>query len=350
MYDYTHISIPVDAKVMDALRKMDEVKHKMLIVTDKESFYSIVTIGDIQRAILHDISMGAPLRDIIHREDKVFARVGDSETEIRQNMLSIRSEFMPVVDDEGRVVKIYWWADFFDNETIESVRQQLSLPVVIMAGGIGSRLRPLTNILPKPLIPLGNKTILEEIMDRFERIGCRKFYVSVNYKYEDIKSYMGHLEHHYDVTFFKEDRPLGTIGSVAMLKGVIQEPFFLSNCDILIDQDLRDAYECHCDNKNHITIISAMKNIDIPYGLIEMENGQMKALREKPVVSFVVNTGVYILQPEMIDEIPDGDFYHITQLIEKVHGKGGKVGCFPISDKAWTDIGEWNGYLKFIGK
>ena len=347
---YENITISIDATVMDALKRMDEVRRKMLLVNDGAAFYSIVTIGDIQRAILKGKGMDTPLRDIISREDKVFASKYDQETDIRQKMLTLRCELMPVLDDDYHIVKVYQWNDFFGKEEIGFQRQSLDLPVVIMAGGKGTRLLPLTNMLPKPLIPLGEKTILEEIMDRFERIGSKRFYLSLNYKCEDVENYLARLRHHYNVNYVKEDRPLGTVGSVTLLKGIIHEPFFLSNCDILIDQDMRDVYDFHCSNHNDITIISAVKSINIPYGVIEMENGQMTRLKEKPVVSYNVNTGVYLLQPEMIDEIPEGQFFHITQLIDIVHRKGGKVGCFPISDRSWNDIGEWDGYLKYIGK
>ena len=186
-------------------------------------------------------------------------------------------------------------------------------------------------------------------MDRFENIGCKKFYMSVNYKYDLIEFYLNQLDRKYDITFFKEDKPLGTIGSVSLLKDKIQTPFFVSNCDNIIDQDFRDVYEYHCKNKNEITIVSAIKSFKIPYGVIETaENGIMTGLTEKPEMTYMINTGVYILQPELINEIPQNEFYHITHLIDKVIKRGGKVGCFPVSENSWTDMGEWNEYLKLI--
>ena len=218
-----------------------------------------------------------------------------------------------------------------------------------MAGGKGTRLKPLTNIIPKPLIPVGEKTILEEIMNQFETIGCTKFHMSVNYKYDMIEYYLSQLEHKYDISFFQEDKPLGTIGSVSLLKGKITTPFFVSNCDILINQDYRDVYEYHISNKNDITIVTAIKTYTIPYGVIEAEEGGiMTGLSEKPEFNYMINTGVYILNPELIDLIPEGEFFHITHLMEKVRKNGGKVGCFPVSNGAWRDMGEWPEYLKMI--
>ncbi|MEG0012309.1 MAG: sugar phosphate nucleotidyltransferase, partial [Muribaculaceae bacterium] len=226
---------------------------------------------------------------------------------------------------------------------------KIDLPVVIMAGGLGTRLKPLTNVIPKPLIPIGEKTILETILDQFESIGCSKFYISVNYKAEVVEYYLNSLEHKYDTLCFKESKPLGTIGSVALLKEKISSPFFVSNCDIIIDQDFRDVYDYHCQNHNDITIISAVKSYHIPYGVIETaKDGILMGLKEKPDKTYMINSGVYIIQPEIIDEIPIEEFFHITQLIDKVKKRGGRVGCFPVSEKAWTDIGDWNEYLKLI--
>ena len=133
------------------------------------------------------------------------------------------------------------------------------------------------------------------------------------------------------------------------MKDKISTPFFVSNCDIVIDQDYRDVYEYHVNNGNDITIVTAVKSHSIPYGVISTgENGLMEGLSEKPETTYMINTGVYILNPELIAEIPEGEFFHITHLMEKVRARGGKVGCFPVSNGAWRDMGEWPEYLKMI--
>ena len=166
-----------------------------------------------------------------------------------------------------------------------------------------------------------------------------------------LKFYLSQLSHHYDIEFFQEDKPLGTIGSVSLLKGKINTPFIVSNCDIVIEQDYSDVYDYHVKNGNEITLIAAVKSQSIPYGVVEAgESGLLSELKEKPENTFMINTGVYILNPELISEIPEGEVFHITQLIEKVKQRGGRVGCFPISENAWHDMGEWSEYLKYIGK
>lgn len=336
-----------DATLLSALKQMDAQHVKMLFVFENDRFVSILTVGDIQRAIVKNIALEFPVSSIVVR-DKKFAHEGDPMETIREKMLRLRAECMPVLNDDGELVDVIFWKDLFENDEPQS-REKITLPVVIMAGGKGTRLKPITNVIPKPLVPIGDKTILEEIMDQFESIGCQKFYMSVNYKSNMMRYYLDQLPHHYDVSFFEEDKPLGTIGSVSLLKGKIDTPFFVSNCDIVIDQDMRDVYDYHCENHNDLTIVTAVKSFRIPYGVIETgEDGLMTALKEKPELTYMINTGVYILNPGCIDEIPQGKFFHITQLMEKIKARGGRVGCFPVSEHSWKDMGEWPEYLKMI--
>lgn len=340
-------SIQNSTTVLQSLRKMDEAKVKMLLVFEGERFISILTIGDIQRAIIKQVDLNKPVSQIIDA-NKVFASPSESRKQIREKMLSFRCECMPVVDENDNLVDVYLWSDMFKLSESEH-REKIDLPVVIMAGGKGTRLKPITNVIPKPLIPIGDKTILEIIMDQFESIGCKKFYMSVNYKADIIEFYLSQLSHKYNIEFFMEDKPLGTIGSVSLLKGKITTPFFVSNCDSINDQDYRDVYDYHVYNKNDLTIVTMVKSFCIPYGVIETgEDGIMTNLREKPELNYQVNTGVYILNPECIYEIPSGKFFHITHLMEKIKTRGGRVGCYPVSEGSWHDMGEWPEYLKMI--
>lgn len=337
-----------DLSLFDALKRMDRIRQKVLFVFDGDKFRGMLTIGDIQRAIIKKNDTGIPVSEILDT-DKIMALENEPLESIKRKMSDMRAECMPVLDEKGELADVLFWEDLFVKSEKE-LRKPIDLPVVIMAGGTGTRLKPLTNVIPKPLIPIGEKTILEEIMDRFAAIGCDKFYLSLNYKYNIIEYYLGSLEHKYNISVFKEDKPLGTIGGISLLKEKIKTPFFVSNCDILIDQDLRDVYEYHVANKNDITIITALKSIRIPYGVIETgENGIMTGLKEKPEMTYMINTGIYILQPELIGVIPENELFHITQLMQKVQDCGGKVGCFPITENSWKDMGEWSEYLKMIG-
>ncbi len=341
------IIVPPSITLLDALKKMDAEQTKMLFVFNEESFVSILTIGDIQRSIIKGISLADKIDSIIDR-DKIYVHPYTSKEEVRTIMVRERCQYMPIVDGNGEMIDVLLWDEMF-NTPQEREREKIDLPVVIMAGGKGTRLKPLTNVIPKPLVPVGDKTILEVIMDQFESIGCHKFYMSVNYKADMMEYYLSQLDHQYDVEFFMEEKPLGTIGSVALLKGKINTPFFVSNCDSINDQDYRDVYDYHVNNHNEMTIVTMVKSFKIPYGVIETgENGLMVDLKEKPEHTYMVNSGVYILNAALIDEIPVGEFFHITQLMEKVKARGGRVGCFPVSEDSWHDMGEWPEYLKMI--
>lgn len=335
--------------IIQTMKLMDDGFTKSLIVFDKERFLGIITNGDLQRAIIAKVPFDTPLLKVVDNKTKRYAHVSDNREKIKTWMLEKRAEFMPILDEEGNLVDIIFWNDLFSDDKIEDNRPKIDLPVVIMAGGKGTRLKPITNVLPKPLVPIGDKTILEVILDQFEGIGCHKFYMSVNYKADMMKYYLNQLDHQYDIDFFQEDKPLGTIGSVRLLKGKITTPFFVSNCDSINEQDYRDVYDYHVSNHNDLTIVTMVKIFKIPYGVIETgEDGLMVALSEKPDLTYQVNTGVYILNPSCIEEIPEGEFFHITHLMEKIKAHGGRVGCFPVSEHAWKDMGEWPEYLRMI--
>ena len=339
--------ISPSVSLLDSIKRMDELMVKTLFVLQGEHFEGIVTLGDIQRAIIKNVALSEPVRLILDK-DKIYGYKEDGEESLKDKMRRMRAEVMPILDEQRELVDVWFWKDLFNTGEL-SRREKIDLPVVIMAGGKGTRLKPITNVIPKPLVPVGDKTILEIIMDQFEGIGCHKFYMSVNYKADMMKYYLSQLDHKYDIEFFMEDKPLGTIGSVSLLKGKITTPFFVSNCDSINEQDYRDVWDYHVQNHNDMTIVTMVKSFKIPYGVIETgEDGLMTALKEKPEQTYQVNTGVYILNPDLIDEIPEGKFFHITHLMEKVQARGGRVGCFPVSEHSWKDMGEWPEYLKMI--
>ena len=339
--------ISINDSIVSALKQMDGHRTKLVFVFDGDKFESILTIGDIQRAIIRQTNLSDPVSSILDR-DKIYASDKEPLEKIKEVMFKELIDCMPVLNDRGEIVDVLFWHDVF-NETVAENRTKIDLPVVIMAGGKGTRLKPITNVIPKPLVPVGDKTILEVIMDQFESIGCHKFYMSVNYKADMMKYYLSQLDHKYDIEFFMEEKPLGTIGSVSLLKGKITTPFFVSNCDSINEQDYRDVYDYHVSNHNDMTIVTMVKSFKIPYGVIDTgEDGLMTALKEKPEQTYQVNTGVYILNPDLIEEIPVGQFFHITHLMEKVQKRGGRVGCFPVSEQSWRDMGEWREYLKMI--
>lgn len=340
-------SIQINKGILEALKLMDSSKTKLLFVFNDKKFEGLLTIGDIQRAILKDTNLASPISSILDK-NKIYASVNESIDDIKTKMSKLRAECMPVVDENGNLVKVYSWKDLFGNK-VQTEYPNLNIPVVIMAGGMGSRLAPLTNIYPKPLIPIGEKTIVESIMDKFVNYNCHDFYMSVNYKADTIKNYFDFINNpEYNVSYFQEDKPMGTAGSLRLLKDKINSTFFVSNCDILIEEDYANILEYHRSNKNELTVVAAVKTISIPYGtIITGENGLLESIEEKPTLSFKINTGLYILEPSLLDDIPD-EFFHITHLMEKLKKQGRRVGVYPISQNDWMDMGDWKEYLKLI--
>lgn len=343
-----NISIDKSATIISALKKMDVEKVKLLLVLNNSKFYSLLSIGDIQRAIIANVPLDNPVDSILRKTVKV-AKPTDDKNILMTTMRERRNDFMPIVDENNNIVDVVFWDELFKTE-IRHRTEDFNLPVVIMAGGQGTRLRPLTNVLPKPLIPIGEQTMMEDIMDRFVECGCKDFYVSVNYMADFMRHYFDNFsKHNYHIEYFQEDKPLGTAGSLHLLKGKINDTFFVSNCDSILDDDYGEILRYHRENKNEITVVSVMKSVYIPYGTLETgEAGLLESIHEKPELTFQVNTGMYILEPHLLEEIPSNMVYHITYLIEKLVKEGRRVGVYPVSEGSWTDIGNWDEYMKYI--
>ncbi len=340
--------IHIKATLLESLKLMDSIDKKLLLVFDGDRFVNVLSVGDIQRAILNNVSLESSVEKILRKNTRV-AKITDNFEQIKAQMKQFRMELIPVLDNMGNLVKVYCWEDVFGEE-VKQTKDQLGLPVVIMAGGKGTRLKPLTNVIPKPLIPIGELTIVEEIMNRFVDYECNEFYFSVNYKAETIKHYFKQLSNkNYKINYFSEDKPLGTAGSLYLIKDKIKTTFFISNCDIIINEDYSEILKYHKKNNNELTIVAALKHYPIPYGTIETgDAGVLISLIEKPELTFQINTGFYILEPHLLNEIPENTFFHITHLIENIQKRKGKVGVFPVSEGSWTDIGEMESYLKLF--
>jgi dTDP-glucose pyrophosphorylase len=342
------ITVQPTVSILAALRRMDEVGYKLLLLRDGDIFCGLLSVGDIQRAIIKNADMSAPITSILRKEFLTCSETMTRE-EIKRALLRSRSVFMPIISQERKLLDVVFWDEFYPSNDMILV-EKLELPVVIMAGGVGSRLRPLTHVLPKPLLPIGEKTIIETIMDKFVQVGCRKFYLSLNYKASLIRHYFKELnEAKYEITCVEEDEPLGTAGSLSLLRYQLKQTFFVSNCDIIIDQEIEEVLKYHRENRNELTIVAALKHIKLAYGaLVTGTEGLLESLEEKPELVFKVNSGVYVLEPHVLDEIPKDTFFNMTQLIDGILARNGRVGVFPISEGSWTDIGNWDDYQKCI--
>ncbi|MCX5778216.1 MAG: nucleotidyltransferase family protein [Elusimicrobia bacterium] len=338
------------ATIRNAMKQMDEGGDKILFVVDNENtILGVVTDGNIRRWILKKGGMGEPISRIMNR-NPIKLKEGYSSENAKDIMTVNGIECIPIVDNKNKVISAIWWTDLFKQKVIK--RRKINVPVIIMAGGEGSRLAPFTKILPKPLMPIGDKPIIELIIEKFTEYGCKEFYLSVNYKSHIIKAFFSDIEHPtYNIHYINEEVPLGTAGSLSLLKNKIKGTICVSNCDILLETDLADIMDFHKKNKNIVTLVGSMKHFTIPYGVCKVgHNGKLNAIDEKPEYDFLVNTGMYILEPAALAQVPKNKFYHITDLINDLMKKNKKVGVYPISAKSWLDMGQFEELQEMLKK
>lgn len=322
-----------------AIKKMDDAAEKILLVVECKRLLGVITDGDIRRWILKNGNLEEKTEKIINYSPIVLNEKNFSSEKAKDLMLQHKIESIPIVNEQKEIVSMVSWYDIFGEDT--SSCKQINVPVVVMAGGQGTRLHPYTKILPKPLIPIGDKPILELIIERFRKYGCCDFYLSVSYKSNMIKAYFNDCKHDYRIHYIQEEKPLGTAGSLSLLGNAIKETFFVNNCDVIINGDYSDILDYHHKNKNKITIVASLKHYVIPYGVIEIGNKEdLKKISEKPEFDFLVNAGMYVLEPETIKDLPSNQFLHMTDLINYYLNKGEKVGVYPVSEKSWMDMGQ----------
>jgi dTDP-glucose pyrophosphorylase len=316
------------------MRIIDHNAKGVAFISRDQVLLGVVTDGDIRRYILRNGNLNAPIRVIANDKPKYVTNRSTMDYFAFMRKYSITA--LPVVDENRKILTIRF---LYDNKPL--LNTKLNAPVVIMAGGKGTRLYPYTQILPKPLIPINDKTIAEIIMDHFEAFGCNKFDMIVNYKKNFIKSFFIDNEIKRNITFIEEADYYGTGGGLKLLKGKYRDSFFVTNCDILVEEDYSEMMKYHKEQKNIITIVSATKNTTIPYGTIQVNSeGQVVKLIEKPSYSFLTNTGLYLLEPRFLDLIPVNTFIHITDIIQTCIDRGEKVGIYPVSEQAWMDMGQ----------
>lgn len=322
-----------DLSLSRAMQQIDANTNGILFIVDENQILvGCITDGDIRRFLLSGGKVDDIAIDAANKDPKVAHTVEEAKVLYhKKNYVSI-----PIVDETGRIVDLYNG----EGNVVKS-RNALHIPVVINAGGRGTRLEPFTKVLPKPLIPVGELPIVELIMKEYQTYSCDEFHIIVNYKRELIKAYFTDNENHYNISWYDEDKPLGTGGGLSLLRGQFNSTFFFANCDALLTANYERMLQFHKENENVITMICAHKNLTIPYGIVDMGiNGKIEGMREKPLMSFLTNTGIYIVEPEVIDDIEDGVPIGFPDIIERERQKGKKVAVFPVSENDWMDMGQ----------
>ena len=324
-------------------------KRKLSLSSTRQSrLIGSLTDGDIRRWILSDGDLKAQVFHVCNRNPYV-AEEGFKTAQVRADMLNGNLSCVPVVNPAREIVRLLFWKELFQGEVAVKPKGRLNLPVVIMAGGQGTRLAPFTNVLPKPLIPVGDKTIIEIIINQFLPYGLDRFHLSVNYKSKILKSFFEELAPDYSVVYLEEKEPRGTAGGLRALYSPTPEHLIVTNCDIVIQADFAELVSFHTDNNYDLTLVASLKDYHIPYGVCELEKGgSLARIKEKPQYSFLVNTGMYVVRRDRLGLIPEETRCDMTDFIELIKTAGGRVGVFPIGEKAWIDTGEWTEYRKAI--
>lgn len=325
--------------VGDALRRMDASGGRMVLVTAPDgTLLGVATDGDMRRWIIAGKSLADPLRAAMNPRPHTL-REGYRRESAEQLMAEGHYECLPVLDDAGRVVDAIWWHDSIEGHP--TVRHTaLDLPVIIMAGGRGTRLAPYTNVLPKPLVPIGDTPIAQLIMERFAEWGCQDFLLMLNHKANLVRAYFADLDVPYHVESVVEDKPLGTAGALSLVADRITQTFFFTTCDTLVETDYASLLRTHRESGNEITLVASMKHFTIPYGVCEVgDDGRLVGISEKPSFDHLVSTGLYVVEPTAVASIPHDAPYDMTDLVDAYLAQGRRVGVYPVSEGSWLDMG-----------
>lgn len=337
-----NLIIPESLSVQEALEILDESYTKTLFLIGKDgSLQGSLTDGDIRRWILKTGSIKGKAADACNRSPFLLHHPASRSVAV-QEMHERHLQAVPVVNDKGGIESILLREELTGKPLVQEL---LGVPVVIMAGGRGTRLDPFTRILPKPLIPVGNQPVIELIMQAFARYGADTFYISLNHKASLIKAYFEDQQYPYKTEFIEEDKPLGTAGALRMLEGKISGDLFVSNCDSIIRSDYNEILRFHRQGGFDLTVIVAIHKQSIPYGVCDVApDGSLLSITEKPEYSMLINTGMYVLRSELLKMIPEGEHFHITDLISRLKEKGNRTGVFPVPERSYHDLGQWEEY------
>jgi dTDP-glucose pyrophosphorylase len=341
--DLTSIAIPISEQLRAAIVAIDRNQRGIALIIDSDRrLVGTVTDGDVRRAMLAGKGLDTPLADLLAEKasspypQPVTAPMGTEASVLLQIMRDKVIRQIPLVDDEGRAGGLITLDDLVPD-------QPLGIQAVIMAGGFGSRLMPLTEEMPKPMLTVGDKPLMEIIIGQLRQAGIRKVNITTHYQRDKIKSHFGDGHNHgVEVNYVDEECPLGTAGALGLMS-LPKEPVLVMNGDILTDVDFRAMLDFHRDHRAEMTVAVRKYEVEVPYGVVECETVNVRSLTEKPRFSFFVNAGIYLLEPTVHRLIPTGVSSNMTDLIQRMLDAGRPVVSFPVREY-WLDIGRLSDY------
>ncbi|WP_251963085.1 nucleotidyltransferase family protein [Salinibacter ruber] len=343
MRDWRQISVQPDQTIREALEVIDEGAVQIAIVANEEDrLQGVVTDGDIRRGILEDLDLDVSVASVMN-DDPITARPQEDRQSLIDTMRARRIHQIPVVDHQGHVVGIEVLDDLLEPEARTN-------PIMLMAGGLGTRLRPLTEDCPKPLLEVGDQPILETILEGFIAHGFHRFYLSVNYKAGMIEEYFGDgSDWNVDITYVHEEKRLGTAGPLSLLPDRPDETMIVMNGDLLTKLNYAHLLDFHRKHDVAGTMCVREHETQVPYGVIETDDQYMEGIEEKPTERYFVNAGIYVLEPETVDYVPENEFFDMPDLFERLIEEGQKATVFPVREY-WQDVGRKEDFQRVNGE
>lgn len=328
------ILIDESSNIRTAVEQLERVRCKVIYVVSNGKLIASVSDGDIRRFVLQEGDVRLPIQSIANSDPLHLTRY--EKEKVKQIFSRSEVYSIPIINYNQEILEII----FRDGRRIRR-KYALDCPVVMMAGGKGTRLYPYTKILPKALIPVGDIPIAERIINNFIDYGCTDYYMIVNHKRDMIQAYFDGIQKNYQLSYIEEERPLGTGGGLYLLDGKLHQDFFLMNCDIIVDADYHEVYNYHIKEKNFITIIAAKYRHKVPYGVVECDsNNDYREIVEKPELDYIINTGMYVISKELVAQMPHGEEWSFPDLIDHFKKKGAKIGVYVVEENAYMDMGQ----------
>jgi dTDP-glucose pyrophosphorylase/predicted transcriptional regulator len=343
MNRWKEVLISPDSTIMKAIEIIDAGSLQIALVVDASNKLSgTVSDGDVRRAILKGISLDRTVKEIMFTEPTV-ASCHESREAILASMKTRQLRQIPLVDQNGCVVGMDVWDELISIQERDNI-------VVLMAGGLGTRLGDLTKDCPKSLLRVGNKPILETILENCIEYGFKKFYFSVNYKADMVKEYFGNGSRWgIEISYIEEKKRLGTAGALGLLPEVPTQPLLVMNSDVLTKINFKHLMEFHEEHKSVATMCVREYEFQVPFGVVQVDNHRLAGISEKPVQRFFVNAGIYVLSPECLSVIPKDSFFDMPTLFERLVDKKVETTVFPIHEY-WLDIGRIDDFERANGE
>jgi dTDP-glucose pyrophosphorylase len=332
MKNYKDILLSPGSTIREALKVIDSGAIKIGVVVDEnEKLLGTVTDGDIRRGILNNLSLDDAIDSVIFKTP-IVCKIDDSKEKILEIAVDKKLYQIPIVDSKGKLIGI--------EEVDELLKPKYKRSkVVLMTGGLGTRLRPLTNETPKPMLKVGGRPLLESIILGFKKYGFTEIVLSVNYKSEIIENYFGDGSNFgVNIKYIHENKRMGTAGALDYMRELLREPFFVMNGDLLTNINFEHMMDYHIENSSVATMGVREYDFQVPYGVVKSKGLDLKSIVEKPVHSFYVSGGVYVLDAKVLDFVPENEYFDMPTLFEKVIDKNLKCISFPIREY-WLDIG-----------